>query len=70
MIFNCLHSYHAQASQGSEQEKLDYTLNNKRRVIRLAMHWAAEHGEHLEQEDVAFLEVSVAPKCAVGTQSQ
>ncbi|XP_072253138.1 rap guanine nucleotide exchange factor 4 isoform X1 [Leuresthes tenuis] len=48
--------YHAQASQGSEQEKLDYTLNNKRRVIRLAMHWAAVHGQHLEQEDVAFLE--------------
>ncbi|KAM4558179.1 rap guanine nucleotide exchange factor 4 isoform 3-T3 [Odontesthes bonariensis] len=48
--------YHAQASQGSEQEKLDYTLNNKRRVIRLVMHWAAVNGEHLEQDDVAFLE--------------
>ncbi|KAM9709927.1 rap guanine nucleotide exchange factor 4 isoform 1-T1 [Menidia menidia] len=48
--------YHAQASQGSEQEKLDYTLNNKRRVIRLLGHWAAVHGEHLEQGDVCFLE--------------
>uniref|UniRef100_A0A673ALJ4 Rap guanine nucleotide exchange factor 4 n=1 Tax=Sphaeramia orbicularis TaxID=375764 RepID=A0A673ALJ4_9TELE len=46
------------ASQGSEQEKLDYTLNNKRRVIRLVMQWAAAHGDHLQQEDVAvaFLE--------------
>ncbi|XP_029937286.1 rap guanine nucleotide exchange factor 4 isoform X2 [Myripristis murdjan] len=50
--------YHAQASQGSEQEKLDYTLNNKRRVIRLVMRWAAVHGDHLQEEDtsVAFLE--------------
>uniref|UniRef100_A0A667ZCR8 Rap guanine nucleotide exchange factor 4 n=1 Tax=Myripristis murdjan TaxID=586833 RepID=A0A667ZCR8_9TELE len=46
------------ASQGSEQEKLDYTLNNKRRVIRLVMRWAAVHGDHLQEEDtsVAFLE--------------
>ncbi|CAJ1079398.1 rap guanine nucleotide exchange factor 4 isoform X2 [Xyrichtys novacula] len=46
------------ASQGSEQEKLDYTLNNKRRVIRLVMQWAAVHGDHLQEEDmsVAFLE--------------
>ncbi|XP_029315581.1 rap guanine nucleotide exchange factor 4 isoform X1 [Cottoperca gobio] len=50
--------YHAQASQGSEQEKLDYTLNNKRRVIRLVMQWAAVHGDHLQEEDVsvAFIE--------------
>nr|XP_057938597.1 rap guanine nucleotide exchange factor 4 isoform X3 [Doryrhamphus excisus] len=50
--------YHAQASQGSEQEKLDYTLNNKRRVIRLVMQWAALHGDQLQEEDVsvAFLE--------------
>ncbi|KAM3862025.1 LOW QUALITY PROTEIN: rap guanine nucleotide exchange factor 4 [Diretmus argenteus] len=46
------------ASQGSEQEKLDYTLNNKRRVIRLVLQWAAVHGDHLQEEDasVAFLE--------------
>ncbi|MEQ2199946.1 hypothetical protein XENOCAPTIV_017756, partial [Xenoophorus captivus] len=50
------------ASEGSELEKLDYTLNNKRRVIRLVMKWAAVHGEHLQQEDMVFLEVSVAPK--------
>ncbi|KAI4805962.1 hypothetical protein KUCAC02_010554 [Chaenocephalus aceratus] len=46
------------ALQGSDQEKLDYTLNNKRRVIRLVMQWAAVHGDQLQQEDVpvAFLE--------------
>ncbi|KAG7227584.1 hypothetical protein INR49_005399, partial [Caranx melampygus] len=50
--------YHAQALQGSEQEKLDYMLNNKRRVIRLVMQWAAVHADHLQEEDdlVAFLE--------------
>ncbi|XP_026231487.1 rap guanine nucleotide exchange factor 4 isoform X2 [Anabas testudineus] len=50
--------YHAQALQGSEQEKLDYTLHNKRRVIRLVMQWAAIHGDHLQEEDVSmtFLE--------------
>uniref|UniRef100_A0A8D3D5S7 Rap guanine nucleotide exchange factor 4 n=1 Tax=Scophthalmus maximus TaxID=52904 RepID=A0A8D3D5S7_SCOMX len=46
------------ALQGSEQEKLDYTLNNKRRVIRLVTQWAAVHGYQLQEEDasVAFLQ--------------
>ncbi|KAM7407442.1 hypothetical protein PAMA_003255 [Pampus argenteus] len=46
------------ALQGSAQEKLDYTLNNKRRVIRLVMQWVALHGDHLQEEavSVAFLE--------------
>uniref|UniRef100_A0A7N8XK48 Rap guanine nucleotide exchange factor 4a n=1 Tax=Mastacembelus armatus TaxID=205130 RepID=A0A7N8XK48_9TELE len=42
------------ALQGSEHEKLDYTLNNKRRVIRLVMQWAAVHGDHLQEEDVSL----------------
>uniref|UniRef100_A0A8C7ZY26 Rap guanine nucleotide exchange factor 4a n=1 Tax=Oryzias sinensis TaxID=183150 RepID=A0A8C7ZY26_9TELE len=50
--------YHAQASQGSEQEKLDYALNNKRRVICMIMKWATVHDDQLQQEDVAFLQVS------------
>uniref|UniRef100_A0A671YJ35 Rap guanine nucleotide exchange factor 4 n=1 Tax=Sparus aurata TaxID=8175 RepID=A0A671YJ35_SPAAU len=52
--------YPFSASQGSDQEKLDYTLNNKRRVIRLVMQWAAVHGDYLQEEEVAvaFLEVS------------
>lgn len=52
-------TYHAQPSQGTEQEKTDYTLNNKRRVIRLVLQWAAVHGDVLQEDDVAvaFLEV-------------
>ncbi|KAL4656648.1 rap guanine nucleotide exchange factor 4-like [Arapaima gigas] len=51
-------TYHAQGSQGSEQEKLDYALNNKRRVIRLVLHWASLYGDHLQEEEasLAFLE--------------
>ncbi|XP_028992535.1 rap guanine nucleotide exchange factor 4 isoform X2 [Betta splendens] len=50
--------YRAQALQGSKQEKLEYTLTNKRRVIRLVMQWAAVHGDQLQEEDAAraFLE--------------
>ncbi|XP_019910094.2 rap guanine nucleotide exchange factor 4 isoform X2 [Esox lucius] len=50
--------YHAEASQGSEQERLDYALNNKRRVIRMVLRWAGVHGDQLQEEDVslAFLE--------------
>ncbi|CAL8389613.1 unnamed protein product [Gadus morhua 'NCC'] len=46
------------ASQGSEQEQLDYTLNNKRRVVRLVLRWATVHGHHLQEEDasLAFLQ--------------
>ncbi|CAL8321788.1 unnamed protein product [Merluccius merluccius] len=38
--------------------KLDYTLNNKRRVVRLVLRWAAVHGRHLQEEDasLAFLQ--------------
>uniref|UniRef100_A0A8K9XJX2 Rap guanine nucleotide exchange factor 4 n=1 Tax=Oncorhynchus mykiss TaxID=8022 RepID=A0A8K9XJX2_ONCMY len=58
------------ASQGSEQERLDYTLNNKRRVIRLVLQWASVHGDHLQEEDasLAFLEeffVSVSEDASV-----
>ncbi|XP_034863646.1 rap guanine nucleotide exchange factor 4 isoform X5 [Mirounga angustirostris] len=50
--------YHAQASQGTEQEKMDYALNNKRRVIRLVLQWTAVYGDALQEDDVAvaFLE--------------
>ncbi|KAM6174271.1 rap guanine nucleotide exchange factor 4 isoform 10-T10 [Erethizon dorsatum] len=45
-------------SQGTEQEKLDYALNNKRRVIRLVLQWASTYGDLLQEDDVAmaFLE--------------
>ncbi|KAJ8012766.1 hypothetical protein DPEC_G00046280 [Dallia pectoralis] len=50
--------YHAEASQGSEQERLDYALNNKRRVIRMVLQWVRVHGDQLQEEEVslAFLE--------------
>ncbi|XP_072435312.1 rap guanine nucleotide exchange factor 4 isoform X1 [Chiloscyllium punctatum] len=50
--------YHAEALQGTEQEKLDYALSNKRRVIRLVLHWAKVYADLLQEEDsaVAFLE--------------
>ncbi|XP_039503194.1 rap guanine nucleotide exchange factor 4 isoform X1 [Pimephales promelas] len=46
--------YHAEASQGSEQERMDYTLNNKRRVIRLVLQWAAINTDHLQEEDSSY----------------
>uniref|UniRef100_G1NC16 Uncharacterized protein n=1 Tax=Meleagris gallopavo TaxID=9103 RepID=G1NC16_MELGA len=45
-------------SQGTEQEKMDYSLNNKRRVIRLVLQWAALYGDLLQEDEaaMAFLE--------------
>uniref|UniRef100_A0A8C1PN42 Zgc:171558 n=1 Tax=Cyprinus carpio TaxID=7962 RepID=A0A8C1PN42_CYPCA len=47
------------ASQGSEQERLDYSVASKRRVLSLALRWAALQGHHLLEDDTAlsFLEV-------------
>ncbi|XP_072300559.1 rap guanine nucleotide exchange factor 4 [Eucyclogobius newberryi] len=47
--------YLAQASQGSEQEKLDYTLNNKRRVLCLVKQWVTLHGDNLLQDPVSVM---------------
>uniref|UniRef100_A0A8C2CLH0 Rap guanine nucleotide exchange factor 4 n=1 Tax=Cyprinus carpio TaxID=7962 RepID=A0A8C2CLH0_CYPCA len=47
-------TYHAQPSQGSEQERVEYALNNKRRVIRLVLQWAAINTDHLQEEDSSF----------------
>uniref|UniRef100_A0A8C2HIF9 Rap guanine nucleotide exchange factor (GEF) 4 n=1 Tax=Cyprinus carpio TaxID=7962 RepID=A0A8C2HIF9_CYPCA len=41
-------------SQGSEQERMDYSLNNKRRVIHLVLQWAAINTDHLQEEDSSF----------------
>ncbi|KQL60023.1 rap guanine nucleotide exchange factor 4 isoform X3 [Amazona aestiva] len=48
-------------SQGTEQEKMDYALNNKRRVIRLVLQWAALYGDLLQEDEaaMAFLEHKV-----------
>lgn len=42
---------------------MDYALNNKRRVIRLVLQWAAMYGDVLQEDDVAvaFLEVCEVP---------
>uniref|UniRef100_A0A9J8CXH9 Rap guanine nucleotide exchange factor 4 n=1 Tax=Cyprinus carpio carpio TaxID=630221 RepID=A0A9J8CXH9_CYPCA len=47
------------ASQGSEQERLDYSVASKRRVFSLALRWATLQGHHLLEDDTAlsFLEV-------------
>lgn len=38
---------------------MDYALNNKRRVVRLVLQWAAVYGDLLQEDEVAmaFLEV-------------
>uniref|UniRef100_A0A8C9TET5 Rap guanine nucleotide exchange factor 4 n=1 Tax=Scleropages formosus TaxID=113540 RepID=A0A8C9TET5_SCLFO len=56
-------TYNARASQGSEQERLDFALNNKRRVVRLVLRWVSVHGAHLQEEEasLAFLEVGLLP---------
>ncbi|XP_058636125.1 rap guanine nucleotide exchange factor 4-like isoform X2 [Onychostoma macrolepis] len=46
--------YHSQASQGSEQERLDYSVASKRRVLSLALRWAALQGHHLLEDDTSL----------------
>ncbi|XP_028837924.1 rap guanine nucleotide exchange factor 4-like isoform X2 [Denticeps clupeoides] len=50
--------YHSQSSQGSEQERLDYAVASKRRVVNLALRWATLLNHNLLEEDTAlgFLE--------------
>ncbi|XP_070976536.1 rap guanine nucleotide exchange factor 4-like [Oncorhynchus clarkii lewisi] len=50
--------YHAVAPPGSEQERLEYAVTSKRRVLNLALRWAAVHAHHLQEEQAAltFLE--------------
>ncbi|XP_032386921.1 rap guanine nucleotide exchange factor 4 isoform X1 [Etheostoma spectabile] len=50
--------YHATSPPGSEQERLEYALNSKRRALILALRWAKTH-TYLLQEDpavISFLE--------------
>ncbi|KAM6919828.1 rap guanine nucleotide exchange factor 4-like [Lycodopsis pacificus] len=50
--------YHAASPPGSEQERLEYALNSKRRVLILALRWANTHTYMLQEEPAAisFLE--------------
>ncbi|XP_012988321.1 rap guanine nucleotide exchange factor 4 isoform X2 [Esox lucius] len=50
--------YHAVSPPGSEQERMEYAVTCKRRVLNLAMRWAAVHTYYLQEEPAAltFLE--------------
>ncbi|XP_071778197.1 rap guanine nucleotide exchange factor 4-like isoform X1 [Centroberyx gerrardi] len=50
--------YHAPAPPGSEQERLEYAVNTKRRALTLALRWANTHTFLLQEEPAAlsFLE--------------
>uniref|UniRef100_A0A3Q3L4F4 Rap guanine nucleotide exchange factor 4b n=1 Tax=Labrus bergylta TaxID=56723 RepID=A0A3Q3L4F4_9LABR len=60
LIFNLMCTYHAAAPPGSEQERLEYAINSKRRVLIIALRWANTHTYMLQEEPAAisFLEVS------------
>uniref|UniRef100_A0A674D4L3 Rap guanine nucleotide exchange factor 4b n=1 Tax=Salmo trutta TaxID=8032 RepID=A0A674D4L3_SALTR len=57
-VFNPVCTYHAVAPPGSEQERLEYAVTSKRRVLNLALRWSAVHTHHLQEEQAAltFLE--------------
>ncbi|XP_030258285.1 rap guanine nucleotide exchange factor 4-like isoform X1 [Sparus aurata] len=50
--------YHAASPPGSEQERLEYALNSKRRALILTLRWANAHTYMLQEEPAAisFLE--------------
>ncbi|XP_038126954.1 rap guanine nucleotide exchange factor 4-like isoform X1 [Cyprinodon tularosa] len=50
--------YHVASPPGSEQDRLEYTLNNKRRALILTLRWANTHSYLLQEEPAAisFLE--------------
>lgn len=60
--FNLVCTYHTASPPGSEQERLEYALNSKRRALILALRWANTHTYLLEEEPTAisFLEVGPA----------
>ncbi|XP_072539985.1 rap guanine nucleotide exchange factor 4-like isoform X2 [Salminus brasiliensis] len=49
-----LSHYHSQASQGSEQERLEYVVASKRRALNLALRWATLQAHHLLEDDTAL----------------
>ncbi|TNN78191.1 Rap guanine nucleotide exchange factor 4 [Liparis tanakae] len=51
-------TYHATSPPGSEQERLEYALNSKRRALILTLRWASTHTYLLQEEPAAisFLE--------------
>uniref|UniRef100_A0A7N8WKJ0 Rap guanine nucleotide exchange factor 4 n=1 Tax=Mastacembelus armatus TaxID=205130 RepID=A0A7N8WKJ0_9TELE len=61
-IFNIVFTYHAASPPGSEQERLEYAHNSKRRVLILVLRWANTHTYLLQEEPAAisFLEVKLS----------
>lgn len=59
MRLNCLCTYQAELSEGSEQEKAAYILNTKQKVVKLIGQWVALFGLLLKEDSIAldFLEV-------------
>ncbi|KAK5608172.1 Rap guanine nucleotide exchange factor 4 [Crenichthys baileyi] len=56
--FNPACTYHMASPPGSEQERLEYTLNSKRRALILSLRWANTHTYLVQEEPAAisFLE--------------
>uniref|UniRef100_A0A3Q0SXC3 Rap guanine nucleotide exchange factor 4b n=1 Tax=Amphilophus citrinellus TaxID=61819 RepID=A0A3Q0SXC3_AMPCI len=56
--FNLVCTYHAASPPGSEQERLEYALNSKRRALIMTLRWANTHTYLLQEEPaaVSFLE--------------
>ncbi|MEQ2184730.1 hypothetical protein GOODEAATRI_011149, partial [Goodea atripinnis] len=59
--FNPACTYHMASPPGSEQERLEYMLNSKRRALILSLRWANTHTYLLQEEPAAisFLEVNM-----------
>ncbi|XP_041859302.1 rap guanine nucleotide exchange factor 3 isoform X1 [Melanotaenia boesemani] len=53
------HHYHAELSEGSEQEKAAYVLHTKQKVVKLICQWVALYGLLLKEDPIAldFLEM-------------
>ena len=58
-------TYHAEATEGTEQETTDFIVSNKRRVIRLVCQWSviASLGFHDDTTIMNFIETLFADMC-------
>uniref|UniRef100_A0A669CS43 Rap guanine nucleotide exchange factor 4b n=1 Tax=Oreochromis niloticus TaxID=8128 RepID=A0A669CS43_ORENI len=56
--FNLTRTYHVTSPPGSEQERLEYALNSKRRALIMTLRWANTHTYLIQEEPAAifFLE--------------
>lgn len=68
-LFNPVCTYHAASPPGSEQEKMEYALNSKRRALILALRWANAHTYMLQEEPAAVTFLEVTSHKALTSQS-